>query len=163
MSPPILSIFVEQQDLLEWYRNRVQEHNDNVLNDEFPNSGFDLAVPENISVRTGCDSTKVDLKIKCKMNEENQCIGYYTYPRSSISKTPLVFSNHVGVIDAGYRGNLIAMFRNLSDEEYDVDKHSRLVQICHPSLKPFIVKILNSEKNLGKTTRGAGGFGSTGV
>ena len=34
--------------------------------------------------------------------------SYYLYPRSSISKTPLRMSNSTGIIDAGYRGEIIA-------------------------------------------------------
>ena len=83
-------------------------------------------------------------------------------PRSSISKTPLVLSNHVGIIDSGYRGNLIAMFRNLSGEDYHVEQYTRLIQVCHSSLKPFIVRLANSAEDLGNTSRGSGGFGSTG-
>ena len=36
--------------------------------------------------------------------------GYYMYPRSSLSKTKLRLANSVGIIDSGYRGNLIGMF-----------------------------------------------------
>ena len=39
-------------------------------------------------------------------NDKN--IGYYLYPRSSISKTPLILANSVGIIDSGYRGNIKA-------------------------------------------------------
>ena len=163
MSRPELCIFIENKDLAVWYRKRIQEHNHAVLNDEHPNAGFDLAVPEFVNIRAGWESSKVDFEIKCRMEEDNQCIGYYMYPRSSISKTPLVLSNHVGIIDAGYRGNLMSMFRNLSDKDYAVEKHNRLIQICHPSLKPFLISVVDKEEELGKTTRGAGGFGSTGV
>lgn len=163
MSPPVLSIFIEKKELLDWYIPRIQEHNHAVMNDQYPNAGFDLAVPEFITIKTGCESTKLDLEVKCRMDADNQCIGYYTYPRSSISKTPLVLANHVGVIDSGYRGNLIAMFRNLSHDEYAVSQHTRLIQICHPTLQPFLVSIVNREEELGKTTRGDGGFGSTGM
>lgn len=163
MSPPVLSVFIGKKELVYWYLPRIQEHNHNVLNDKYPNAGFDLAVPDFTAVKAGWDSTKIDLEIKCRMDEDDQCIGYYTYPRSSLSKTPLVLSNHVGVIDSGYRGNLISMFRNLSDLEYAVEKHTRLVQICHPSLKPFLISVLDREEDLGETKRGTGGFGSTGV
>lgn len=94
----------------------------------------------------------------------NKCIydSYYIYPRSSISKSPLMMANNVGIIDSSYRGNLIGAFRNLSDKQYNTKKYDRLVQICHPSLKPFYVEILDDETKLTTTTRGSGGFGSTG-
>ena len=97
--------------------------------------------------------------------------GYYMYPRSSISKTPLRLANSVGIIDSGYRGDLMAKVDNIngfscdSDSgdsvDYVVSQHSRLFQVCAPDLSPFAsVEIVDS---LDDTTRGAGGFGSTGV
>ena len=95
------------------------------------------------------------------MLDNNQCLPFQIYPRSSISKTPLLLANHVGIIDSGYRGNLITAFRCL-ENSYLAEKNTRLVQICLPSLGPFHVKIVN-EDDLSNTSRGAGGFGSTGV
>ena len=87
------------------------------------------------------------------------------YPRSSLSKTQLRLANSVGIIDSGYRGNLIGAFDCLSKKgEYKVLKDDRLVQICSPDLAPIMVEIVDTEEKLGKkTTRGQGGFGSTGV
>jgi dUTP pyrophosphatase len=94
------------------------------------------------------------------------------YPRSSLSKTPLRLANSTGIIDSGYRGNLMAMFDvinlpdNLSDSreaDYFGRKLDRYVQICAPGLVPIIVEIVNSIEDLGnETIRGGGGFGSTG-
>ena len=36
------------------------------------------------------------------------------YPRSSIYKTPLRLANNTGIIDSGYRGNLMGAFDNIS-------------------------------------------------
>ena len=83
------------------------------------------------------------------------------FPRSSISKTPLMLANHTGIIDAGYRGSLIGAFRNVSGEDFQVEKHTRLLQVCHPSLCPIIVELVD-ESELSTTARGEGGFGSTG-
>jgi dUTPase len=71
-----------------------------------------------------------------------------------------MLANQVGIIDSGYRGSLIAAFRSFQ-EGYTIEKHTRLVQVCHPTLKPFIVKIIN-ENEFSETQRGSGGFGSTG-
>ena len=158
----VLNIFIENDELKQWYIPRITEHNKQVMQDSCPNSGFDLAVPSFHIINSGWASTKVDLQVKCRMDDDANCVGFYTYPRSSISKTPLVLSNHVGIIDSGYRGNLIAMFRNLSGEYYQVEQYTRLIQVCHSSLKPFIVRLANSAEDLGNTSRGSGGFGSTG-
>jgi dUTP pyrophosphatase len=111
------------------------------------------------------DSVFVNLQVKGKMVDNYQATGYLMYPRSSISKTPLTLANSVGVVDAGYRGNLIAAFRNLNNHDnsvFEVKQHERLVQICHPSLQPFFVEYIDDEDLLGSTLRGEGGFGSTG-
>ena len=100
--------------------------------------------------------------------------GFYMYPRSSLSKTKLRLANSVGIIDSGYRGNLIGMFDvvNIDDEERNMNKNNadyfakvndRLVQICAPGLVPILVEIVENEDELGnETERGSGGFGSTG-
>jgi dUTPase len=40
---------------------------------------------------------------------------------------------------------------------------SRMFQVCSPTLQPFMVQLVESEEMLGKSERGSGGFGSTGV
>jgi dUTP pyrophosphatase len=90
--------------------------------------------------------------------------AFYIYPRSSISKTPLMLANNTGIIDSGYRGSLIGAFRWLrtNSDNYTVEQNTKLVQICHPSLCPIYVVLVN-EEDLTSTERGDGGFGSTGV
>jgi dUTP pyrophosphatase len=89
-------------------------------------------------------------------------MGYYMYARSSISKTPLMLANHVGIIDSGYRGVLMAAFRNLDLLQYNIQSNTRLVQITNPSLSPIFVELVD-ESELSTTARGSGGFGSTGI
>jgi dUTP pyrophosphatase len=85
------------------------------------------------------------------------------YPRSSLSKTSLRLANSVGIIDSGYRGNLIGMFDLLGIESYEVNQYDRLVQVCAPGLVPIYVEIVDMLEDLGThTLRGTGGFGSTG-
>jgi dUTP pyrophosphatase len=73
-----------------------------------------------------------------------------------------MLANHTGIIDAGYRGYLIGAFRNLYADPYKVEKHTRLLQVCHPTLCPIHVVLVN-EEDLSTTARGEGGFGSTGL
>jgi dUTP pyrophosphatase len=90
--------------------------------------------------------------------------GYYLHPRSSISKTPLRLANSTGIVDAGYRGHLIAMLDVTSPTtQFGGNKLERYVQICAPGLVPILVEIVNSLNDLGEeTARGIGGIGSTG-
>ena len=86
--------------------------------------------------------------------------GYYLYPRSSLSKTNLRLANSVGIIDAGYRGNVCGIFDCL--QSGFLPAHARLVQICAPNLAPILLEIVDSvEKLSAPTERGTGGFGST--
>jgi dUTP pyrophosphatase len=187
-----LSIFVDSDDeeLKKMYVEAAQKHNKKILNDpHFYDAGFDIFLPKNENDENiWGDGTrffgrhwvdvpvnKVDFKVKCcaKLYTEGKAryTPFYTYARSSISKTPLRLANNQGIIDAGYRGNLIGMFDCLvsSDEslnsEYDwyMEKYSRLLQICAPGLVPIYVNIVDKIEDLGeKTARGEGGFGSTG-
>ena len=79
-------------------------------------------------------------------------------------RPPLMLANHTGgVIDYGYRGNLIGAFRWLpsgEDTSYTVIQHTRLLQICHPSLCPIYIQVIDKIDDT--TERGSGGFGSTG-
>jgi len=96
--------------------------------------------------------------------------GYYLYPRSSIVKTSLRLANSVGIIDSGYRGELIAVVDkhdSLNDWKTvlkrDCKQYDRLFQVCSGDLSPFFVEIVENESELGLVTeRGCGGFGSTG-
>jgi dUTPase len=76
-----------------------------------------------------------------------------------------MLANHTGIIDAGYRGNLIGAFRWLNIDantnSYNVQQYTRLLQACHPTLCPVYVVLVNEEE-LSTSERGTGGFGSTG-
>ena len=82
------------------------------------------------------------------------------FPRSSIRNTELILSNSVGVVDAGYRGELQATFNKsngLDSIAYKVgDRVCQLIIIPHPIIEFKEVEELNN------TERGEGGFGSTG-
>ena len=99
------------------------------------------------------------------IDDNKQDCGFYLYPRSSISKTNLRLANSVGIIDSGYRGHLLAIFDIIRNDNVftTIEKHSRLLQICSGDLQPFIVILIDDIKLLCETSRGSGGFGSTGV
>lgn len=158
---PVLQLVFHDcnNELICKYQEQIDKHNNMVQTDDYPNSGFDLFVPKQVNIEP-TNTFFMKLGVKATMIEGNKNIAYPIYPRSSISKTPLMLANHVGIIDSGYRGELIAAFRNLSGNDYFVEEHVRLVQICHPELKPFLVRIVNQ---LSETSRGEGGFGSTGA
>ena len=88
-------------------------------------------------------------------------------PVDIISKTKIRLANSVGIIDAGYRGEIIAAVDTIgvygSEETLGgIRKYDRYFQICAPNLSLFSVRIVDSEDELGKSERGSGGFGSRG-
>jgi len=163
--PIVLNLYVntEMHDLVAKYKTAIEKHNKKVSEDPFPDSGFDLFVPQEFWCPPDKISVMVNHQVKCEMVDSNITCAFFTFPRSSISKTPLLLANNTGIIDSGYRGFLIGAFRNLSNVSYKVDADTRLLQICHPSLKPFKVQLIENETQLSSSTRGVGGFGSTGA
>lgn len=160
----ILYLCVDKSDtsLLQKYENVIEKHNFEIRNSKYPNSGFDLFFPKDAQIRS-IATEMVSMNVRCEMHMEGCPTGYYMYPRSSISKTPLMLANHVGIIDSGYRGPIIGAFRNLNGESipYMVEQYSRLLQICAPDLRPILVELVD-ESFFEHSDRGSGGFGSTG-
>jgi len=125
-------------------------------------SGLDLFFPEDIVVPANSLGFMVDLQIQSEALNNDQNLSYWLMPRSSISKTPLRMSNSIGLIDAGYRGNIMVALDNHSSEPFTIQKDTRLFQICSPILEPIDVEVLELGENLSETDRGNNGFGSTG-
>ena len=85
------------------------------------------------------------------------------FPRSSISKTDLRLANGVGVIDSGYRGEVVFRYKFKKDAYFagmkryvDGDRVGQLIIIPIPQID------LEEVSELTDTDRGDGGFGSTG-
>ena len=170
----VLNFFVEEDNdiLKNAYLFAAQKHNLSLLEEpHFFNAGFDLFLPER-QMFTSNSVNKTSFNVKCSaqmvnlLTDDNRQFytGYYMYPRSSLSKTQLRLANNTGIIDAGYRGPLIGMFDCLTNDEYEVSGFTRLLQICAPGLVPIYVRVIDLIDELGpNTSRGEGGFGSTGL
>ena len=131
---------------------------------ESDDAGVDLYCPETLIIPAHSQG-KINFGIQCCVTKKvfNSCIncGYFLLPRSSIIKTPLRMSNSVGLIDAGYRGNIMAVVDNISDKDFIIEKGTRYFQIANSQLIAFSNVVLVDE--LDTTERGTGGFGSTGL
>ena len=81
------------------------------------------------------------------------------FPRSSITKTNLSLSNCVGVIDSGYRGEILLKFRKVSKYSlaYKVgERIGQLIILPYPKINFIEVDKLTD------TERGESGYGSSG-
>ena len=126
-------------------------------------AGLDVFVPKDVVIRPGeTVFIPLGIKVECKHIVSGKNVSYYLYPRSSISKTPLRMANSVGIIDAGYRGELIAAVDHIkyADNPYVVKAGTRLFQLCLPALEPQTIPFKLVE-TLSQSSRGEGGFGST--
>ena len=90
-------------------------------------------------------------------------IGYEAQvrPRSGLAaKKGVTVLNSPGTVDADYRGEIGVILVNLSNEDFTVENGERIAQLV-------IARHERAEwtevEELTETTRGAGGFGSTGV
>lgn len=84
------------------------------------------------------------------------------FPRSSVRKTNLALTNCVGVVDSGYRGEVMFTYRpqfhGTIGTAYNIgERVGQLIVMPYP-----IVKIEEVEE-LSESERGTGGHGSTGV
>lgn len=100
------------------------------------------------------------------------CVGLI-FPRSSVSKYNLDLANAVGVIDSGYRGEIICKFKptpkfdvstntyqnseTVGNKTYDIK--DRVAQII---IMPIPQVLFKEVEDLSETDRGEGGFGSSG-
>lgn len=105
-------------------------------------------------------------------NENNSMVTYGTglsieipegyvgllFPRSSVCKTSLSLSNSVGVIDSGYRGEIMLKYRYPEEGlVYDLgDRVGQLIIMPYPQ-----IELIEAEE-LSSTERGEGGYGSSG-
>jgi dUTP pyrophosphatase len=136
-------------------------------------SGLDLFVVQDQVILPG-ETALVDLGVRCQSvsvsdnkpkwwcfgkSEELVYHSYFLLPRSSISKTPLMMRNSIGLIDAGYLGNIKAPLYNTSNEPFYLKRGQRYVQLIQADLSPITMEIVQT---LRETTRGSGGFGSSG-
>nr|QFG74313.1 MAG: hypothetical protein [Megaviridae environmental sample] len=139
----------------EYYNNLASSNKISKYQDD---SGLDLPAPMDTEGNL-YDVKKINFLISCMMvdTKTGETLPYYLYPRSSISKYPLMLANSVGIIDKNYRGNLGAPTRFFAP--FVIEKNMKLYQICSSDLTPFKIKLVSE---LPSTERGANGFGSTG-
>ena len=82
------------------------------------------------------------------------------HPRSGLASRGLTVANAPGTIDAGYRGEVKVLLVNLGKEPFVIAEGDRIAQLV---IQEVAFLPLTETASLDDTSRGAGGFGSTGV
>ncbi|XP_014471789.1 PREDICTED: deoxyuridine 5'-triphosphate nucleotidohydrolase isoform X2 [Dinoponera quadriceps] len=118
-------------------------------------AGYDLrSAYKYIVPAHGKELVKTDLQVQVPPG---------TYGRVA-PRSGLAWKNHIdvgaGVIDADYRGNVGIVLFNHSNEDFEIAPGDRVAQlICERIIYPKLEEI----EFLSDTSRGIGGFGSTGT
>src|SRR5271165_3564748 len=114
--------------------------------------GYDLYSAEEITLSAhGAAGVHTGIAI-----EFSPPAGGIVKTRSGIAKKRLMCN--AGVIDAGYRGEIIVLIENLGDEPYTIHKGDKIAQLLeHAFLAGEVV-----ESALNDAARGEKGFGSSG-
>ena len=87
------------------------------------------------------------------------CAGLI-YARSGLAcKRGLAPANKVGVVDSDYRGEVVVVLHNHSDQPQTVQPGERIAQLV---ITPVLTPAYEEVTELSSSERGAGGFGSTG-
>jgi dUTP pyrophosphatase len=82
-------------------------------------------------------------------------------PRSGLAaRHGVTVLNAPGTIDADYRGEIQVILVNFGQESFTV---TRGMRIAHMIITPVLRVTIRATANLDETTRGVGGFGSTGM
>jgi len=118
--------------------------------------GYDIYAAENITIPARGHAvvpTAIAIELTGPGGEP---LGALLRDKSSMGARRLTLTG--GVIDAGYRGEIILLMENLGDEPYVIRKGDKIAQLLeHPFLAGEVV-----ESDLTEAARGAEGFGSTG-
>ena len=120
-------------------------------------AGMDIVAAESLTLRPGARAAiATGLAFAIPVGWEIQ-----VRPRSGLAlKNGITCLNTPGTIDSDYRGEVKVILANLSDEYFEVKRGDRIAQIVPAQVQRAV---LVEVEDLDGTTRGTGGFGSTGV
>ena len=119
-------------------------------------AGLDLFADEHCELAPG-DSrmVKTGISIELPAGTEAQ-----VRPRSGLAaKHAVTVLNTPGTIDEGYRGEVCVIMINHAKKPFVIEKGMKIAQMV---IKPVITVKVKEVAELSDTSRGAGGFGSTG-
>ncbi len=91
----------------------------------------------------------------------NQYVVALVFARSGLAgRYGIGLTNGVGVIDSDYRGEIQVLVQNLGQQQVTINPRDRIAQMV---FMPVFKALLEEVAELQETSRGIGGFGSTGL
>ncbi|WRF09064.1 dUTP diphosphatase [Helicobacter pylori] len=139
---------------------KIQKIHPNALIPEYQtegSSGFDLHAVEEVVIKShSVGLVKIGICLSLEVGYELQ-----VRTRSGLALNHQVMVlNSPGTVDNDYRGEIKVILANLSDKDFKVQVGDRIAQGVVQ--KTYKAEFIECER-LDETSRGSGGFGSTGV
>ena len=119
-------------------------------------AGLDLRSTVDTLIPSG-QSKLIGTGLHCEIPDG--CVGL-VFPRSGLGSKGVTIRNAVGVIDSGYRGEVMCALWNTTHDAFHVRKGDR---ICQLVVIPYMPCELELTDALSASERGCDGHGSTGV
>lgn len=154
-----LYIRSENPELRDMIQKQIQNHRSS-------DSGFDIPMlAKNFDMTMKLHGFYFGINVAATLSDGTPapCL---LLPRSSIYNSSFRLCNSIGLIDAGYRGEVRAMVDNLYPREETTvrfEDGARLFQICQHNFLPWSKIVFTDELPAPPDNRGSGGFGSTGL
>lgn len=119
-------------------------------------SGADVFAIDNYSIAPG-ERALVKTGIAIALPDDYEC---QVRSKSGLAlKRGLIVLNSPGTVDNGYRGEIGVILYNTSNETQHIEKGDKVAQLV---IAPVQQSIFMTVDELNETSRGAGGYGSTG-
>ena len=156
-----LFIYTQNRDLKTLLFEQLERH-------RYTDSGFDIPMlPRIVDAQDPVYQMKFGITVAA-VDINNKPVPLLLLPRSSIARSDFRMSNSIGLIDAGFRGELKANvdIHPFTDDSIEIDLGARYFQLVQHNFLPWnSIVIATSESDLPKApdNRGSGGFGSTGL
>ena len=158
-----LFIYVIEPELRKFFREHLETKH------RPTDSGFDILLPrQDVKFNDNCLGQTVHTGIiVAAMTLDGRPAPCLLLPRSSITGTPLRLANSIGLIDMGYRGEVMAKCDCVDPycKVYEIMECDRRFQLVQHNFLPWKrIHIVDSMHELppAPDNRGSGGFGSTG-
>lgn len=119
-------------------------------------AGLDLRAVEDVTVPA---AWTMMVRTGLRVEIPHGCVGL-VFPRSGLGSKGITLKNAVGVVDSGYRGEVMAAVWNTTMEDFFIRKGDR---ICQMVVMPYCPCTLQEVEELSDSERGTDGHGSTGV
>lgn len=149
-----LYIYPRSDEIREMLAAQIAKH-------RYTDSGFDIPVAAQMAYHP---IYSFNLGVHVAATHGGRNVPCILLPRSSVANSPFRMANSLGLIDSGYRGEVQAKVDCAKTTA--VSAGTRYFQICQHSFLPWdSIKLVDSLDDLpdGNDSRGAGGFGSTGL